>query len=240
MDMQQSRKFRIILTCLLSSLLLHGFFLLAVTLFTPKQFQKQPAVANIVMVELARTHQKAGASTPVQSLPAALAAKEPFGSVTQTETVPAITSPPISGMSASKRVESLQESRFAIPGGPSHSKTASISHQAPNTSGHTVSSGNSQPQELTFGSASGPAFLKQTAPVYPALAKRRGREGSVLLRLRISETGQLTQVEVLEDPGYGFAEAALEAVRSSSFTPAHHNGKAVAIRALLPIRFALR
>ncbi len=93
---------------------------------------------------------------------------------------------------------------------------------------------------MAFGSASGPAFRRQAVPVYPALAKRRNKEGVVLLRLSISETGQLTRLEVLEDPGYGFSEAAQEAVRNSSFTPARHNGKPVAVRAVLPIRFALR
>lgn len=93
---------------------------------------------------------------------------------------------------------------------------------------------------MAFGSASGPAFRRQTTPAYPALAKRRNKEGVVLLRLSISETGQMTRLEVLEDPGYGFAEAAQEAIRSSSFTPAHHNGKPVAVRAILPIRFNLR
>lgn len=61
----------------------------------------------------------------------------------------------------------------------------------------------------------------------------------MLLRLSISEDGQLSKAEVIEDPGYGFAEAALEAVQKSSFIPARQNGKAVAVRAILPIRFIL-
>ena len=93
---------------------------------------------------------------------------------------------------------------------------------------------------MTFGSAGGPAFRKQSHPVYPSLARRRGKEGVVVLKLSISETGHLTHVELLEDPGHGFAEAAIEAVRSSSFSPAHYNGKPVAIQATLPIRFTLR
>ncbi len=95
------------------------------------------------------------------------------------------------------------------------------------------------PPEVLFGSASAPAFLKKVEPVYPALARRRGKGGVVLLRLHISKTGQLTKVDVLEDPGFGLAEAALLAVQSSSFTPGHHNGKAVAMKATLPVRFTL-
>jgi protein TonB len=93
---------------------------------------------------------------------------------------------------------------------------------------------------MTFGSAGGPAFRKQAQPVYPSLARRRSKEGVVLLRLSINENGNLTHIELIEDPGHGFAEAAIEAVRSSSFSPAHYNGKPVAIQATLPIRFTLR
>jgi len=77
-------------------------------------------------------------------------------------------------------------------------------------------------------------------PIYPSLAKRRGQEGVVLLRLSISATGHVTRLELLEDPGFGFAEAAQTAIRNSSFTPALHNGKPIAVRAVLPVRFTLR
>lgn len=103
-----------------------------------------------------------------------------------------------------------------------------------------MSSGQTQPLDMAFGSTSGPRFSKQALPIYPALAKRRGREGVVLLRLSISATGHLTRLELLEDPGFGFAEAAQTAIRNSSFTPALHNGKPIAVRAVLPVRFTLR
>ncbi len=93
---------------------------------------------------------------------------------------------------------------------------------------------------MAFGSTSGPRFSKQVLPIYPSLAKRRGQEGVVLLRLSISATGHVTRLELLEDPGFGFAEAAQTAIRNSSFTPALHNGKPIAVRAVLPVRFTLR
>jgi protein TonB len=67
-----------------------------------------------------------------------------------------------------------------------------------------------------------------------------GKEGRVLLRLTIDEKGKLLSAEVMEDAGYGFADAALEAVRQSRFRPAIRDGKAVKSRALLPVRFVLR
>ncbi len=97
-----------------------------------------------------------------------------------------------------------------------------------------------QTLEVAFGTKEGPRFLKRVLPVYPIMARRVGIEGRVLLRLTIDEKGNLTNLEVLEAGGYGFTEAAVEAVRQSSFLPAFKDGKPVASRALLPIRFQMR
>lgn len=94
--------------------------------------------------------------------------------------------------------------------------------------------------DASFGSAWGPAFLEKAMPVYPALARRLGREGLVVLRLNIDEHGILKDLEVLEDPGFGFSAAAEEAARKSRFAPARVNGRPAACRALLPVRFELR
>ncbi len=104
----------------------------------------------------------------------------------------------------------------------------------------TVHSDPSQVQEVEFGTKEGPKFLRRILPVYPILARRLGKEGKVLLRLTIDERGNLLKVEVVENGGFGFTEAAVEAVKKSSFLPAHKNGAPVSSRALLPIRFALR
>lgn len=109
-------------------------------------------------------------------------------------------------------------------------------------SGGTATASGREPTPLDrpFGSPDGPGFQHQVLPDYPATARRRGREGVVLLRLTISETGQLSRVELLQDPGHGFASAALEAIKRSRFTPARENGRPVAVRTTLPIRFQLR
>ena len=96
------------------------------------------------------------------------------------------------------------------------------------------------PHLTEFGSATGPAFLRRVVPVYPEQARRRGQEGKVLLRLTIDERGNLLKVEVLEGAGFGFEEAAVEAVKRSSFRPASIEGKPAPSIARLPIRFVLR
>ena len=93
---------------------------------------------------------------------------------------------------------------------------------------------------VEFGSSAGPSFLSRELPVYPPIARRMGKEARVLLRLTIDEKGILLHVETIENPGFGFAEAAIEAVRKSSFVPAKREGKPVMVTALLPVRFQLK
>ena len=100
--------------------------------------------------------------------------------------------------------------------------------------------GSAGPYVTDFGSATGPAFLRRITPVYPEQARRLGREGRVVLRLTIDARGNLLKVEVLQAPGFGFEEAAVDAIRRSSFRPATVNGQAVASIARLPIKFAIR
>ncbi|MGA3113940.1 MAG: TonB family protein [Syntrophobacteraceae bacterium] len=94
--------------------------------------------------------------------------------------------------------------------------------------------------ERTFGSPDGPSFLRKVVPCYPALAKRLEKEGTVLLRVTIDEQGRPLEIEVLKKAGFGFDEEAVKAIKDSSFVPAKRDGKPLACRALLPIRFVLK
>ena len=93
--------------------------------------------------------------------------------------------------------------------------------------------------EARFGSAGGPDFLKRALPKYPRIAREMGKEGTVLLRVTIDEQGRPVEVEVLDTAGSGFDEEAVQAVKKSVFTPAKKDGRPVACRALLPVRFVL-
>jgi len=218
----------------------------AVLLLAPTFTPSPKTESTIVMTHLVSlSPPKAGkeTKTPASALPAI---SKPAPQTTPQPTPPAIAAPRMhSSKAPAKRNEPAQEAPTAQSASLQQTKgPATLKAEAgsqPTAQAGAATGGNrTAPQEMAFGSASGPAFRRQAVPVYPALAKRRNKEGVVLLRLSISETGQLTRLEVLEDPGYGFAEAAQEALRSSSFTPAHHNGKPVAVRATLPVRFNLR
>jgi|WetSurMetagenome_2_1015567.scaffolds.fasta_scaffold00020_47 TonB family protein len=92
---------------------------------------------------------------------------------------------------------------------------------------------------FSFASATGPNFIRRELPEYPVLARRMNKEGKVLLRLKIDEKGTLLNVEVIEPAGFGFTDAALDAVRKSTYRPAVKNGAPAPSLALLPVRFKL-
>jgi len=75
---------------------------------------------------------------------------------------------------------------------------------------------------------------------YPPIALRQGIEGVVYLELYIDEEGTIRKVNVLKDPGFGFADAALKALEGVRCEPARANGKAVAVRFRYPVRFSLK
>lgn len=76
--------------------------------------------------------------------------------------------------------------------------------------------------------------------IYPPLAKRQGKEGTVVLRLFISSGGMVDDVVVVEDPGFGFGEAAVRAFEGMSARPAARNGTPIAVSIVFPIQFSLK
>ncbi|KQC06635.1 MAG: hypothetical protein APR62_01045 [Smithella sp. SDB] len=94
--------------------------------------------------------------------------------------------------------------------------------------------------ESRFGDKGSPYFIYQAIPAYPVLARRLGKEGRVMLKLLIDRNGKLQNIEVVEAAGFGFTEAAIEAVKKSTYAPGYRDGKRIATKALLPVRFQLQ
>lgn len=94
--------------------------------------------------------------------------------------------------------------------------------------------------ETQFGTSGAPSFIHREMPIYPLMARRLGKEGRVILKLLIDVRGTVQAIEIVESAGYGFTEAAMEAVRKSTFAPACRNGEKITARAILPIRFHLK
>ncbi|MBI4565411.1 MAG: energy transducer TonB [Planctomycetes bacterium] len=77
-------------------------------------------------------------------------------------------------------------------------------------------------------------------PEYPLIARRRGLEGCVVLRVRVSEEGHPLEVQVQSSSGHRcLDEAAIRAVKNWRFTPAKRGNAAIPSLCEIPIRFRL-
>jgi protein TonB len=85
------------------------------------------------------------------------------------------------------------------------------------------------------------AYLRNPAPTYPLMSRRRGERGKVVLRVHVSAEGTASQAEVQASSGHQrLDEAAVQAVLQWRFVPAKRGDQPVAAWVLVPIVFSLR
>jgi len=78
-------------------------------------------------------------------------------------------------------------------------------------------------------------------PVYPALARKRGWEGTVLLEVDILADGMVQVISIRQSSSYGLLDQeAVEAVRKWHFQPGTRAGMPVAMKVLVPVHFLLQ
>ena len=84
------------------------------------------------------------------------------------------------------------------------------------------------------------AYLRNPPPAYPMMSRRRGEQGTVILRVYVGADGAAQKVLVRATSGYErLDQAAHDAVHQWRFVPARQGEQAVAAWVLVPIRFAL-
>ena len=84
------------------------------------------------------------------------------------------------------------------------------------------------------------AYLENPPPRYPAMARRLGEQGRVMLRVLVSAAGLADKVELRTSSGSErLDEAAIETVKRWRFVPARQGERSVAAWVLIPINFTL-
>jgi protein TonB len=84
------------------------------------------------------------------------------------------------------------------------------------------------------------AYLQNPVPPYPALARRRGEQGKVLMRVLVNAQGLADKVELRTSSGFArLDQTALETVKQWKFIPARQGDSPVAAWVLVPISFSL-
>lgn len=83
-------------------------------------------------------------------------------------------------------------------------------------------------------------YLRNPKPVYPALSKRLGEQGKVVIRVLIDVDGSAQQAEILQSSGFErLDQAALKTVLSWRFVPGKRGGVAEAMWFNIPLNFLL-
>ena len=87
-----------------------------------------------------------------------------------------------------------------------------------------------------------PAPLYGEVPIdYPLQLWDQDMEGQTLLRVRVTDTGQVDSVEVVESSGQpAFDSAAVEGAKDLRFRPARRDGKRIEVWAEVPVHFSKR
>lgn len=78
-------------------------------------------------------------------------------------------------------------------------------------------------------------------PFYPAVARQRGMQGLVLLRVDVNIRGKVSSIELKKSSGYRLLDhAALASVKQWQFIPAKKDNQVIASIVEVPIRFELK
>lgn len=86
-----------------------------------------------------------------------------------------------------------------------------------------------------------PLYANNPKPDYPALARRRNWQGTVLLSVFVSEKGLVDTVKLHKSSGHTLLDkSALKTVASWQFLPGMETGHPVAMEVLIPIHFKLQ
>jgi protein TonB len=99
----------------------------------------------------------------------------------------------------------------------------------------------SGPQPVLLSGELSVSCSERTPPAYPKQSLRLGEQGKTVLLVELNELGRVATVSVKTSSGFPrLDEAAINAVKTWSCTPAKRNGVAVRSVALQPFNFAIK
>jgi TonB family protein len=86
-----------------------------------------------------------------------------------------------------------------------------------------------------------PKYKENPLPHYPKVARRRGYEGRMVLRVEVLESGKVGRIEIATSSDFEVLDkAALGSVKDWIFVPGTRNGIKTKQWVMVPVRFSLR
>ena len=82
-----------------------------------------------------------------------------------------------------------------------------------------------------------PAMCKHL--IYPEHAMDLGLEGNVVLRFKVDELGNVSNIQIIQSGGYLLDEAAMAAVTRTEWIPATQNNQSYSVLFQLPFKFCI-
>ncbi|APG28401.1 hypothetical protein A7E78_11410 [Syntrophotalea acetylenivorans] len=159
----------------------------------------------------------------------------PEESITTNKSMHAVTVEPIADRQYN--LDNIPETSASKDTGIGHATGSGFGTGTGPGSGHSQGgqAGSGSPVETPFAYGSNPP------PSYPSTARRRGWEGEVLLLVEVSAAGEVRKITVRRSSGYQILDrTALNAVYRWKFQAALRNGRAVAGKVMVPIRFNIK
>lgn len=127
----------------------------------------------------------------------------------------------------------------SLPAPSAPGPSAAAAHVAAPAAPAVAAAPPAPPPKIELPSASA-AYLNNPPPAYPALSRRLGEQGRVVLRVRIEPEGTASAAEIRTSSGYErLDKAALEAVLRWRYVPGKRDGVPEAMWFLVPIQFVL-
>lgn len=215
-------------------ILLHALFFYALQSAIPRQAaQAMPRELFVSLITPVPT--PAPAPVPIPEAPTPPAATP--------TTMPAVKKPaqkpvraPRPIAPAAKPTPLPQSAEPPIAAAPLPDPPAPAPHSTPAPPAATASTAAPPPKTV-----SGVEYVQAPQPEYPAIARRMGEEGKVILRILVNEQGQPARIEVRQSSGYArLDDAARRAALRALFKPHLEDGRAVAVYALIPINFSMQ
>jgi TonB family protein len=139
--------------------------------------------------------------------------------------------------SSSSSTETEVSTPSALPAPTAPNLLPSIN---PNLNKNPKPSANLPPSHASSTVLASPNASRNSAPIYPEIARKNGWAGTILLQAKISAQGSVESLTIRQSTGHDVLDqSATKAVRQWHFHPQKVNGNPVAVTVELPVKFSL-
>jgi protein TonB len=219
---------RLVTACVGISILLHGAVLAFAPLLRPARGFEPPRVLEVVFRQEPTPEPEARARPEVPPVAAPAPPRKPVPrSPAPRVPLPAPDPAPV------RDIPEVPQPGSAPAAAASRAAQTPAAPPSPSTAGQPALAPSSPPDFRA-------TYLRHSPPTYPVSARRKREEGTVTLRVLVSDAGQPEKIELERSSGStALDRAALESVRRWRFAPARRGDAPHAAWVLVPIVFRL-